>query len=188
MMQGVVDFGTGVRLRGMGLKMNIAGKTGTTNGNTDTWFLGYTPQLLGGVWVGCDDPFLKMTGEGNRMALPIWGYFFDKAYNNQSLGLQKEATFIKPESMNVESNMDYENFTEKFKETDDAEQTDQGSGNADDFFGEDPMPENETALNNDEVQIIEEAKKERKPLQEQGKQAPKGTLPKEDNKNNFKRP
>jgi penicillin-binding protein 1A len=63
MMQGVVDIGTGRRLRGMGLTGEIAGKTGTTNGNTDTWFIGYTPQLLAGGWVGCDDPFLKMVGE-----------------------------------------------------------------------------------------------------------------------------
>jgi penicillin-binding protein 1A len=184
MMQGVVDFGTGARLRGMGLTMSIAGKTGTTNGNTDTWFLGYTPQLLGGVWVGCDDPFLKMTGEGNRMALPIWGYFFNKAYNDPSLGLQKEATFIQPESMKVESNMDYENFSDKYKEPDDAEHNDEGSGNANDFFGEETMPEIQHELNADESQIIEEAKKDKKPISDPGNVTPKAVMPNNDKKSN----
>ncbi|MFZ9661648.1 MAG: transglycosylase domain-containing protein, partial [Chitinophagaceae bacterium] len=61
MMQGVVDFGTGRALRGAyGITTEIAGKTGTTNDNADGWFLGFTPQLLAGVWVGADDPFLRL--------------------------------------------------------------------------------------------------------------------------------
>ncbi len=187
MMQGVVNFGTGIRLRGMGLNMNIAGKTGTTNGNTDTWFIGYTPQLLGGVWVGCDDPFLKMTGEGNRMALPIWGYFFSKAYSDQSLGLQTEATFIQPESMNIESNMDYENFSEKFKETEDAQNSNEGSGNSEDFFGEE-TPESSSDLNDAEYQILEEAKKDKKSSGEPVKNNPKATIPQDDKKSGNKKP
>jgi penicillin-binding protein 1A len=162
MMQGVVNFGTGVRLRGMGLTMNIAGKTGTTNGNTDTWFIGYTPQLLGGAWVGCDDPFLKMTGEGNRMALPIWGYFFSKAYSDASLGLQNEAAFVQPESMHVESNMDYENFSEKYKETEDAENQDEGSGNSEDFFEDDKSGQS-SPTDPEESRILDEAKRDKKP-------------------------
>ncbi len=170
MMEGVVDFGTGRRLRGMGLTMKIAGKTGTTNNNTDTWFMGYTPQLMGGVWVGCDDPFLKMTGEGSRMALPIWGYFFSKAYSDNTLGLQKEADFPQPASMKVESIMDYENFAEKYKNEPDAENEDAGSGNADDFLlNEDAelLPEDQTnqSSNKDqetENKIINEAVNDRK--------------------------
>jgi penicillin-binding protein 1A len=187
MMQGVVNFGTGIRLRGMGLTMNMAGKTGTTNGNTDTWFIGYTPQLLGGVWVGCDDPFLKMTGEGNRMALPIWGYFFSKAYSDQSLGLQTEAAFIQPESMNVESNMDYENFSEKFKETEDAQNSNEGSGNSEDFFGE-GTPESSSELNDAEYQILEEAKNDKKSSGDPVKNNPKAMMPQDDKRTGNKKP
>jgi len=61
MMQGVVDFGTGRALRtAFGFTNEAAGKTGTTNDNTDGWFIGFTPQLLAGVWVGADDPFFKI--------------------------------------------------------------------------------------------------------------------------------
>jgi penicillin-binding protein 1A len=176
MMQGVVDFGTGVRLRGMGLQMKIAGKTGTTNGNTDTWFIGFTPQLLGGVWVGCDDPFLKMTGEGNRMALPIWGYFFSKAYNDKSLGLNTDATFIQPASMNVESSMDYEDFTQKYKDEPDAEGTDMGSGNSDDFLNENELQENQDLLP-EENTIIEEAMNDKKKQPATQKETPKKNNP-----------
>ncbi len=176
MMQGVVDFGTGVRLRGMGLQMKIAGKTGTTNGNTDTWFIGFTPQLLGGVWVGCDDPFLKMTGEGNRMALPIWGYFFSKAYNDKSLGLNTDATFVPPASMNVESSMDYEDFTQKYKDEPDAEGTDMGSGNSEDFLNENELQENQDLLP-EENDIIEEAMNDKKKQPATQKETPKKNNP-----------
>jgi penicillin-binding protein 1A len=176
MMQGVVDFGTGVRLRGMGLQMKIAGKTGTTNGNTDTWFIGFTPQLLGGVWVGCDDPFLKMTGEGNRMALPIWGYFFSKAYNDKSLGLNAEATFVQPASMNVESSMDYEDFTQKYKDEPDAEGTDMGSGNSEDFLNENELQEDQELLP-EENNIIEEAINDKRKQPATQKEIPKKKNP-----------
>ncbi|MFN9110069.1 MAG: penicillin-binding transpeptidase domain-containing protein, partial [Bacteroidota bacterium] len=165
MMQGVVDFGTGVRLRGMGLTMKIGGKTGTTNGNTDTWFIGFTPQLMGGAWVGCDDPFLKMIGEGNRMALPIWGYFFSKAYSDATLGLQADADFVQPSSMKVESTMDYENFAEKFKNEPDAENSDAGSGNSEDFFSEETPAESPSGTDLPESEIIDEVKRDKKSVQ-----------------------
>jgi penicillin-binding protein 1A len=61
----------------------MAGKTGTTNDNSDAWFMGYTPQLLAGGWVGCDDRFIRFNtesknGEGGRAAMPIWAYFMPK--------------------------------------------------------------------------------------------------------------
>ncbi|MFZ9719087.1 MAG: transglycosylase domain-containing protein [Chitinophagaceae bacterium] len=133
MMKGVVDFGTGRRLRGMGITAEIAGKTGTTNDNTDTWFIGYSPQLLAGGWVGCDDPFLKMVGEGNRTALPIWGYFFDKLYRDPSLGIDQNIKFVQPASMKVESFMDYEDFANKFKDEPDTEAENSGSGTSNDY-------------------------------------------------------
>lgn len=163
MMKGVVDFGTGKRLRGMGLTAEIAGKTGTTNNNTDTWFIGYTPQLLAGGWVGCDDPFLKMVGEGNRTALPIWGYFYDRVLNDASLGISKDAKFVQPESMKVETFMDYENFAEKYKNEPDAENTDAGNGTAEDY-GE-VVPESNTPVSpesdwsTEEQKVMQEAKK-----------------------------
>jgi penicillin-binding protein 1A len=130
MMKGVVRFGTGKRLNGMNIPCEKAGKTGTTNDNTDTWYIGYTPQLLAGCWVGCDDPFLKMPGQGNSMALPIWGYFFQRAMNDPALGLTKNATFTQPESMMVESFMDYENFAVKYKNEPDLENVEIVNGNS----------------------------------------------------------
>ncbi|MEJ8816324.1 transglycosylase domain-containing protein [Lacibacter sp. H407] len=168
MMQGVVDIGTGRRLRGMGLTGEIGGKTGTTNGNTDTWFIGYTPQLLAGGWVGCDDPFLKMVGEGNRTALPIWGYFFEKVLADKTLGITKEAKFVQPESMKVESFMDYENFADRYRNEPDAENPDAGNGTSSDYGDLNLTPDAtlgpESQLT-EEQKVLQEAKKqeEKKP-------------------------
>ena len=168
MMQGVVDIGTGRRLRGMGLTGEIAGKTGTTNGNTDTWFIGYTPQLLAGGWVGCDDPFLKMVGEGNRTALPIWGYFFEKVLADKTLGITNAAKFVQPESMKVESFMDYENFADRYRNEPDAENPDAGNGTSSDYGDLNLTPDAtlgpESQLT-EELKVLQEAKKqeEKKP-------------------------
>lgn len=177
MMKGVVDFGTGRRLRGMGLNNEIAGKTGTTNDNTDTWFIGFTPQLLAGGWVGCDDPFLKMVGEGNRTALPIWGYFMSSVLNDRTLAISKDAVFVQPESMKVETFMDYENFAEKYRNEPDAENPDAGSGTSSDFDQMQYSPEQnigpESQLNKDEQKILQEAKKETSSKPEEKKTEPK---------------
>jgi penicillin-binding protein 1A len=164
MMKGVIDFGTGRRLRGMGLEGDIAGKTGTTNDNTDTWFIGFTPQLLAGGWVGCDDPFLKMVGEGNRTALPIWGYFMSSVRNDKTLMISKDAAFVQPESMKVETFMDYENMADKYRNEPDAENPDAGSGTSSDFDQMQYSPEEnlgtESQLNKEEQNVIKEATKE----------------------------
>ena len=164
MMQGVVDFGTGRRLRGMGLDGDIAGKTGTTNDNTDTWFIGFTPQLLAGGWVGCDDPFLKMVGEGNRTALPIWGYFMSSVRTDKTLMIAKDVAFVQPESMKVESFMDFENFADKYRNEPDAENPDAGSGTSSDFdqmqYSPEPNLGTESQLNTEEQKVIQEVKKE----------------------------
>ena len=83
MMRAVVDQGTGVRLRlKYGLKGEIAGKTGTTNDNSDGWFIGYTPSITCGVWVGGEDRQIHFNslalGSGSNMALPIWGIWMKK--------------------------------------------------------------------------------------------------------------
>lgn len=90
LMRGVVDYGTGVRLRyKYGLRNPIAGKTGTTQNNSDGWFIGLTPELVAGVWVGGDERSIHFNtlemGQGATMALPIWGKFFQKAYADKSL-------------------------------------------------------------------------------------------------------
>ena len=83
MMQGTVDKGTAAGLRGRIGAAELGGKTGTTNDNTDAWFMGYSPQLLAGNWVGCDDQFIHLAkndgrGYGGFAARPIWEYFFKK--------------------------------------------------------------------------------------------------------------
>lgn len=103
MMRGTVDFGTGKRLRGRyGFKVDAAGKTGTTNSQADGWFIGYTPQLLAGAWVGCDDRFLRFQseafGQGAAAALPVWAYFMKRVYADKSLDLDNSAKFKEPEN------------------------------------------------------------------------------------------
>lgn len=74
MMKDVVDRGTGTAVRGVGFAAPAAGKTGTTNDNTDVWFIGFTPSLVAGVWLGFDDPRPIAHGAtGGRLAAPVWG-------------------------------------------------------------------------------------------------------------------
>lgn len=95
LMQGVVDFGTGQRLRRdqYNLDFPLAGKTGTTDNNSDAWFVGYTPMITCGVWVGCEDRsahFRTMTyGQGARAAMPVFGLFMKKCYNDPELPYYK---------------------------------------------------------------------------------------------------
>jgi penicillin-binding protein 1A len=104
--------GTGASLRGrfaLGDIDNICGKTGTTNNNTDGWFIGFTPQLLAGAWVGCDDPIIHFLYTGNGMgaatAMPIFGLFMNKAYNDPKLKLNKKAKFFQPSDSSLVKNI-----------------------------------------------------------------------------------
>jgi penicillin-binding protein 1A len=101
MMMGTILIGTGRRLKpGWNIKGECAGKTGTTNSEADAWFIGYTPQLLAGAWVGCDDRFVgEGLGEGARAAMPIWGEFFKRVQSNDKLEYNKIDKFEKPLSM-----------------------------------------------------------------------------------------
>jgi penicillin-binding protein 1A len=103
MMQGVMTAGTGRSIWGYGVQGEIAGKTGTTNDNSDGWFIGYTPQLLAGAWVGCDDRFIRFAstdvGQGSRVALPIWAYFYEKVMNDAQCGIDSKSVFAKPDAM-----------------------------------------------------------------------------------------
>ena len=101
MMQGVVNDGTAGRIRWRyNIQGDIAGKTGTTNDNSDGWFIGYTPKLTAGVWVGAEDRQVHFTstalGGGNNMALPIWAIFMQKVYADKSIPMGPEDVFVAP--------------------------------------------------------------------------------------------
>jgi penicillin-binding protein 1A len=110
LMRGVVDGGTGSRLRSRHKLMNqIAGKTGTTQNNADGWFIGLTPDLVAGVWVGGEDRSIHFNsmeqGQGAVMALPIWGKFFSKVYADKHLKVSK-SDFQKPKTLDPNLEMD----------------------------------------------------------------------------------
>lgn len=101
MLKGVIEEGTGTRLRWRyNLTNPIAGKTGTTNDNSDGWFIGVTPQLVTGVWTGCEDRDIHFNstslGEGANSALPIFALYMQKVYANPALGIKKNVDFVKP--------------------------------------------------------------------------------------------
>lgn len=119
LMRGVVDRGTGSRLRSRyNLRNEIAGKTGTTQNNADGWFMGLTPDLVAGCWVGGEERSVHFNstneGQGASMALPIWGKFFQKVYADPSLKITKNG-FVKPANMgNIELDCSvYDAQTEK---------------------------------------------------------------------------
>lgn len=102
LMKGVVESGTGARLRGKyGLTNPIAGKTGTTQSNSDGWFMGLTPDLVTGVWVGGDDRAIRFRstnlGQGANMALPIWALYMKRVYADPTLQITR-GDFEKPEN------------------------------------------------------------------------------------------
>ena len=111
LMQGVVNSGTGVRLRSKyGLKGEIAGKTGTTNDQSDGWFIGYTPSITAGVWVGAEDRQVHFEslslGGGSNMALPIWGLFMQKCLKDPSLKIDENETFMAPPGISLNLDCD----------------------------------------------------------------------------------
>ena len=100
LMEGVVESGTGIRLRyRYGFHNPIAGKTGTTQNQSDGWFMGITPDLTTGVWVGAEDRSVHFRtiglGQGANMALPIWAIYMKKVYSDPSLGVS-QGEFDKP--------------------------------------------------------------------------------------------
>jgi penicillin-binding protein 1A len=103
MLKGVIEEGTGYRLRGKyGLTNPIGGKTGTTQNNSDGWFIGITPQLVTGVWTGCEDRDIHFRstrlGEGANTALPIFAGYMKRVYANAALGVKKNVDFVPPKS------------------------------------------------------------------------------------------
>ena len=122
LMEGVTEHGSGARLRHAGLEKTnyiyekvvsgypyifenpIAGKTGTTQNQSDGWFMGMVPNLVTGVWVGGEDRSIHFKeigfGQGATMALPIWGLYMKAAYENEELGISKEE-FVRPEVITI---------------------------------------------------------------------------------------
>ncbi len=128
MMKGTIDgvynkhkdrtSGTAMRLRmdldsrkydGFSKDIKIACKTGTTQNQSDGWFIGMVPELATGIWVGAEDRSVRFAslqlGMGTNMALPIWGYYMKKAYADTSLGLKK-GDFEKPEGLRIDDVLD----------------------------------------------------------------------------------
>ena len=108
MLQDVVRSGTGARLRGTyNLRNDIGGKTGTTQNNSDGWFIGITPDLVTGVWVGGEDRSVRFRfirdGQGAATALPIFGMFMQKVYADRSINLT-QGPFRRPASFNINLN------------------------------------------------------------------------------------
>ncbi|MGI8950570.1 MAG: transglycosylase domain-containing protein [Chitinophagaceae bacterium] len=143
MMEGVMQFGTGRRIWNYGVNGDIAGKTGTTNDNSDAWFMGYTPQILCGVWTGCDDRFIRFNsttvGQGSALALPVWAYFYDKASGDKNLAIDDKTTFVKPDVMKNDIIYDWINNVPTQLG---AEGQDVGNGNSADY-GDMPDPSKE---------------------------------------------
>ena len=127
MLKAVIDGGTGGRLRfRYGMKGELGGKTGTTNNNSDAWFMGLTPTLVSGVWVGGDDRDIHFDsmamGQGATMALPIFAYYMQRVYKDSRLGYNENAVFDMPEGFDPcemgESDMEAvedESFEEVFE-------------------------------------------------------------------------
>ena len=141
LLEGVTKFGSGARLRhdipedernpvyrdvvtGYPYKFEnaIAGKTGTTQNQSDGWFMGMVPNLVTGVWVGAEDRATHFEtiayGQGATMALPIWGLYMKKCYENESLGISVE-DFLAPEELNIP--IDCESIKPILKDNNDAE-------------------------------------------------------------------
>lgn len=101
MLRSVINEGTGGRVRRLGVKADMGGKTGTTNYNADGWFMGFTPSLVSGCWVGGEDRDIHfdtmLHGQGASMALPIWSKYMVKVLGDKSLGYDEKETFQFPE-------------------------------------------------------------------------------------------
>lgn len=110
LLQGVVQKGTGVRLRfTYNLYNPMGGKTGTTQNHSDGWFMGITPELVSGVWTGAEDRSIHFEGirqgQGANMALPIWALYMQKVYADKSIGLT-QGDFEKPRGVNINLDCD----------------------------------------------------------------------------------
>lgn len=102
LLRNVINAGTGSRVRfRYGIQADMGGKTGTTQNHSDGWFMGFTPSLVGGVWVGGEERSIRFDrmseGQGANMALPIYGLFMQKVYADKTLGYSQDEKFEIPE-------------------------------------------------------------------------------------------
>ena len=102
MLRAVINEGTGGRVRRLyGIKADMGGKTGTTNDNSDGWFMGFTPSLVSGCWVGGEERDIHFDqmrdGQGASMALPVWSLYMQKVFADKSLGYSQDEKFDIPE-------------------------------------------------------------------------------------------
>ena len=113
MLRAVINEGTGGRVRRLGVKADMGGKTGTTNFNADGWFMGFTPARVSGCWVGGEDRDIHfdtmLHGQGASMALPIWAKYMVKVFGDKSLGYDENETFQLPEGFDPCKDNEYEN-------------------------------------------------------------------------------
>ena len=117
MLRAVIDQGTGRRIRSKyGITAEMCGKTGTTQRNADGWFMGFTPSLVNGVWVGGDDRDIHFdsmaNGQGASMALPIWALYMKKVFANPQLGYSQNEKFAIPSNFRIENGNLIETFDE----------------------------------------------------------------------------
>jgi penicillin-binding protein 1A len=101
LLRNVTAFGTGARLKGMyKIAADIGGKTGTTQNQSDGWFMGFSPFLVAGSWSGCEDRFVHFrsleAGQGARTAMPVWALFFQKVQEDKTLGYNMKEYFVPP--------------------------------------------------------------------------------------------
>ena len=175
MMQGPVDMGTAKGLRARLGAAEMGGKTGTTNDNSDAWFIGYTPQLVAGTWIGCDDRFIRLEGGlgyGGQASRPIWEYFYQKIYADKTLGIDQNARFVQPEKLSNEAQFDYMNIIDQAPPPG-AEGEDQGVGNANEYMDEGSDVPVESNLSAEEEKILKEAQKTPVPAKEPAKEPTK---------------
>ena len=144
LLQGVTESGSGSRLRHKTavnaaykttvtgypyeFKNPIAGKTGTTQNNSDGWFMGIVPNLVTGVWVGCEDRaahFESITyGQGASTALPIWGLYMKACYEDETLNVSKEA-FEEPLNLSINVDCDKVSISDVFADDNSDEDLDE---------------------------------------------------------------
>ena len=141
LMEGVTKYGSGARLRsarkhpqkivtGSPYKFTnpIAGKTGTTQNQSDGWFMGIVPNLATGVWVGAEDRAVHFPdigrGQGASMALPIWALYYKKLYADKELNISNKG-FSKPRNLNIEVNCEDDNKQKEGRKTENIEEPDE---------------------------------------------------------------
>ncbi len=170
MMEGVIKAGTARRLNAYNIPTQKAGKTGTTNGNTDGWFIGYTPTLLAGTWVGCEDPFIPIynSAGGGEVAAPEWGIFMSKVYADKKFtDYTSQKEFTAPAELKNDPVFADANFQTILRRGDSLT-IETGNGDAGDFLEED--------MNDIPMEIEPDTNKPKEPKKEEKKEDKK-TVP-----------